>query len=366
MTKQAINTRFIAALASMGVACLANTAYAVSSAELYTAESYQYGRFEARIQYAAGDGVISSFFLWKDGSEVSGTFWNELDFEKLGADCYLETNAYYGKPAATHSEKATTTADLCGKFHTYTYEWTPEYIAWLIDGVEIRRVTGAAATAYAENATAGMQLRFNIWPGNASFGGNFSPDILPVYQYINWVQYSSYADGAFTLKWREDFNGTTAPAGWRKGNWESPKNLSTHNAGNIAFMNGYAVLALTADDALGAAGATPNDPDDPGTTPTTGGSTSTGTGTGTGVNTGGASNAGGASSTVPNSVPGTGIAGASSATSAPTTDSDGGCSITGVHGNRTSSELALLGIAVGVILRQCRQTKRTRAVKENA
>jgi endo-1,3-1,4-beta-glycanase ExoK len=362
MTKQAINTRFIAALASMGVACLANTAYAVSSAEFYTAESYQYGRFEARIQFAAGDGVISSFFLWKDGSEVSGTFWNELDFEKLGADCYLETNAYYGKPAAVHSEKSTTTADLCGKFHTYTYEWTPEYIAWLIDGVEIRRVTGAAATAYAENATAGMQLRFNIWPGNASFGGNFSPDILPVHQYINWVQYSSYADGAFTLKWREDFNATTAPSGWRKGNWESPKNLSTHNAANVTFMNGYAVLSLTADDALGSAGAAPNDPDDPGTTPTTGGSTSTGTS----INTGGASTAGGASSTLSAIAGSPGLAGASSSVPAQTTESDGGCSITGTHTKRTSGVLAWLGIAVGVILRQRHQTKRTRAVKENA
>ena len=33
-----------------------------------------------------------------------------------------------------------------------TVEWTPEYIAWFVDGEEIRRDTGEAATAYSENA----------------------------------------------------------------------------------------------------------------------------------------------------------------------------------------------------------------------
>jgi beta-glucanase (GH16 family) len=78
----------------------------------------------------------------------------------------------------------------------YTHEWTPDYIAWLVDGVEIRRDSGATALAFSQNATAGLQIRFNIWPEDASFGGNFSPWILPVHQYVNWVQYSSYANGA--------------------------------------------------------------------------------------------------------------------------------------------------------------------------
>ena len=64
---------------------VASPALAVSSAELYQTKAYVYGRFEARLRQAPGDGVISSFFLWKAGSELSGAYWNELDFEKLGA-----------------------------------------------------------------------------------------------------------------------------------------------------------------------------------------------------------------------------------------------------------------------------------------
>src|SRR5688572_5677743 len=91
-----------------------------ASAELLIAESYQYGRFEASIEFPDGSGVIGAFFLWKDGSEVEGTFWNELDFETLGLDCHLETNAYYGNPAQYHVEQAAG-APLCGAFHTFAY-----------------------------------------------------------------------------------------------------------------------------------------------------------------------------------------------------------------------------------------------------
>jgi len=246
----------LSSLCIVGVLLPARVARATKSAELYTSTAYPYGRFEARMRFAAGDGVVSAFFLWKDGSEQAGTFWNELDYEKIGANCQLQTNALYGNPSANHTQKPTTSADLCGGFHVYGYEWTADYIAWTLDGAEIRRETGDTAAAYAQNATA-LQIHFNVWPGDSSFGGNFSPNILPVFQYIDWVQYSSYKDGAFTLAWREDFDGTTAPSGWLTGNWGSPKNLSTHDPLNVNFVSGSAVLSLTADDATGPAGAMP-------------------------------------------------------------------------------------------------------------
>jgi endo-1,3-1,4-beta-glycanase ExoK len=240
---------------------LAAPASAVSSAELYTNQAYRYGRFEARIRFAAGDGVISSFFLWKSGSDLDGTFWNELDFEKLGADCHLQTNPLYGVPVADHSRREELSADLCGEYHTYAFEWTPSYISYLVDGVEVRRDTDEAAAAFEDNAPLGMQIHFNIWPGDATFGGNFDPAILPVDQAISWVQYSSFADGNFTLAWREDFAGGVLPSGWAVGNWPSPKNLSTHTASNVTFVDDFAVLSLTADNATGFTGQPAADPE---------------------------------------------------------------------------------------------------------
>lgn len=282
---------------------LPQLAQAVSSAELYTATPYSYGRVETRLRFAAADGVVSSFFLWKDGSEQAGMFWNELDFEKVGADCRLESNPIYGQPSANHTQHHTLALDLCGVFHTYAYEWTPEAIVWSLDGQEIRRETGATAKAFADNAgQAGMQIHFNLWPGDASFGGNFNPASLPVHQYVDWVQFSAYEGGEFKLEWREEFEGSTLPSGWLTGTWGSPKNRSTHASENVTFMDGYAVLSLTADDARGPAGAMPGEVSggggsNGGAASSTGGSTSnTSSGTSNGVPAGATAGSGAPSS----------------------------------------------------------------------
>ncbi len=235
------------------------SAAAVQSAELYRTQAYFYGRFEARVQFAPGDGVVSSFFLWKDGSS-STTSWNELDFEKVKAACQLQINIWSG--TGTQSPQTPSiTGDLCGGYHTYAFEWTPDYIAWFIDGAELRRETGSVVAEYTQNAAQGMAIHFNVWVGNASFGGVLDPSILPVNEYIDWVQYSSYANGTFQQEWREDFDGAGIPAGWAVGNWQSPYGLSTHNPLNVNVVNGVAVLSLTADGATGYSGVPPVDTD---------------------------------------------------------------------------------------------------------
>lgn len=330
---------------------LPRPAFATRSAELYTTSHYHYGRVEARVRFAAGDGVISSFFSWKDGSEIKGTFWNELDFEKLGADCHLETNPIYGNPSAIHPKRHTLAFDLCGGFHTYAYDWSAEAIVWYVDGVEIRRETGATAAAFATNAPEGMQIHFNVWPGDASFGGNFSPSILPVHQYVDWVQFSAHEGGQLVQKWREDFNGAAVPDGWQTGSWGSPKNLSTHDPLNVNFIDGYAVLSLTADNAVGPTGAMPGAGNETGGTSgnagagPAGGTSTAGTGS---TGTGGSPSSAGS----PTSAGAGGLIGAAPVAT--------GCSV----GKSTSSRglLALLGLAgLSTFLRRFKQPRATRS-----
>jgi endo-1,3-1,4-beta-glycanase ExoK len=352
---------------------LSTPAGAVSSSELYQTQTYTYGRFEARLRFAAGDGVVSSFFLWKPGSEVAGTFWNELDFEKLGADCHLQTNPLYGAPVADHSQIATVAGDLCGEYHTYEFEWTPTYIAYRVDGAEVRRDVGETADAFAANASGGMQIHFNVWPGDASFGGNFDAAILPVQQYISWVQYSSFADGEFTFEWREDFAGGTVPNGWSLGNWPSPKSLSTHQPANAGFIDGFAVLSLTADDATGFSGTPPVD--EPSALPGPGDSGSGGSGAGMpetstagSGGTGTAANApGGAGGDASNAAAGAigvipvgGTVAGSSAQPSPRAASDATCSHVAGSRLRSNSTGTLLGLALGfLVARQRRPGNRT-------
>ena len=351
---------------------------AVGSAELYSSKSYGYGRYEARLRYAPADGVVSAFFLWKDGSEKAGTFWNELDFEKVGPECNIQSNAIYGNPSANHNKKHTIQADLCGTFHTYTYEWTPDAVVWLVDGAEIRRDTGATPQAFAENASAGMQFHFNLWPGDSTFGGTLNPSSLPVHQYIDWVQFSTYQDNVFTLSWREDFTANTLPTGWLTGNWGSPKNLSTHAPENVNFIDGYAVLSLTADNALGPAGAMPGGSGGAnsgtagagGAASTSGGSTSASGGS---TSASGTTSVGGSSTSAagaPNSAAGSGVAiggGSPSAAGAPgsvngptptgtSSDGDSGCSF-GPAPARNAFWWALALPALALVRRNSRRTR---------
>lgn len=305
----------------------AGAAAAVSSAELYTSESYRYGRYEARLQFAPADGVVSSFFLWKDGSELEDEYWGELDTEKVGP-CAYSSNAIYGLPEKHATEKITTSADLCGEYHTYAFEWTPESIVWLLDGEEVRRLEGTVAEEFATNVVEGMQIRFNVWPGNANFGGNFSESSLPVHQFINWVAYHEYTPGAgddggdFTLAWREDFEEDRLPSGWFTGSWASPFSLSTHVSQNVNFVDGTAILSLTADDARGFSGTVPVDP---------GGSGASG-------GSGGTSGGSGA----------TGGAGGTSAAPDASKDDDSGCSVRSAPPDQGPKSALLLSLAAGL------------------
>ena len=247
----------VAAAAALILTLSPAPAAAVQSAELYRTQAILYGRFEARVQFAPAEGVVSSYFLWKDGSS-STTSWNELDYEKTHANCQMQTNIWSGMGSQTPMI-APTTADRCTAYHTYTFEWTPDYIAWFVDGTQLRRETGAVVAEYTQNASQGMAIHFNVWVGNTSFGGVLDPAMLPMNEYIDWVQYSSYTNGTFQQEWREDFDGAGVPAGWAVGNWQSPFNLSVHNPANVNFVNGVAVLSLTADDATGYSGTPPAD-----------------------------------------------------------------------------------------------------------
>jgi endo-1,3-1,4-beta-glycanase ExoK len=233
-------------------------ALAVSGAELYTSKSYTYGRYEARVRFGAGDGIVSSFFLWKPDSEMTDVYWNELDFEKITDDCAgHNTNIHWGLGSDKRdiSERTQTDDSLCDGYHVHGFEWTPDTIRFFLDGEEIREVSGDAVEGFKKNAQQGMQFRFNLWVGNATFGGSFDEKSLPVYEYIDWVSYSSYTPGEgdngsdFSLEWKEDFK--EMPSGWLFGTWDSPFGLSTHARDNVNICSGAAVLSLTEDDAEG-------------------------------------------------------------------------------------------------------------------
>ena len=89
----------------LGAVFQTQTALAYQGAEVFTEDTFGHGKFEVRMQFAPGSGVISTAFLWKPGSELADVYWVEADIEKAGADCtHYSSNAIYGYPNGANHE----------------------------------------------------------------------------------------------------------------------------------------------------------------------------------------------------------------------------------------------------------------------
>lgn len=241
-------------------------------AELYSKETFKYGRFEARMLMASGNGLVSSMFTYYDSSYLATKPWREIDIEVLGkAPDSLQSNiitrAANVKDKTMSEQHHAVSPATNSTYHTYAIEWTPDSVAWYVDGVQVRKTSDAQTADLRDQK---QSLRFNLWISSiTSWVGDFSPAILPVYQYINWVKYYAYTPGSgtdganFTLSWEDDFD-TFPSARWGAGNWTFDDNLVTFTEQNMvvkqdAAQENYLVLCLTTTAKPGFSGTVPAD-----------------------------------------------------------------------------------------------------------
>ncbi len=254
--------RFIYLLLSCVVIFSSGYASAKSykGAEIYSADAAKYGRYVMRMRMAEGSGLLSTFFTYKNGSEVSGAVWEEIDIEVLGKnDAYqMQSNIIVGAPRQTTEGLHTIGQSLADDYHTYTLEWTPDYVAWFIDGQEVRKINGSNFVSGLVNP---QSMRFNIWASTSeSWVGAFNPSVLPVYQFVNYMEYYAYNTNtkSFTLSWRDDFNSFDSNR-WSKADWTFDGNYVDFDPANVVIQNGTLVLALTTENAKGFSGTVPVD-----------------------------------------------------------------------------------------------------------
>ncbi|MEW5925526.1 MAG: family 16 glycosylhydrolase, partial [Candidatus Zixiibacteriota bacterium] len=228
-------------------------------AEYRTKESFIYGRFEARYKPPIGDGFLASFFTYHE--ITSSTAWNEIDFEILGRydhDVQVTSIGPGQKIRNSHQWVEFNTHD---DFHNYAFEWTPDYIAWFVDGIEVYRQTQSHVAQFKY----GQKIMMNIWPPSwAPWAGVLDDRMLPVFAYYDWVSYASYTPGAgncgtdnnFTLLWKDEFDS------WDQERWEKAThtwagNNSDFMPENAVFANGCLILCLTKPAPLGYVDLTP-------------------------------------------------------------------------------------------------------------
>jgi len=215
-------------------------------AEVYSKEQVQYGRFTISMKMVDGSGMLSTFFTMKGNSNDPGVLWEEIDIEVMGKEnaTIMGTNIITGGLNGSlnhHGQDIGTGLLLADEYHTYTLEWTPEYVAWFINGTEYRRETGGVIKDLLSPHT----YRFNAWIScSQPWAGSIDVSKLPQHQYIDWIEYYSYDLGVFNFEWRDDFD-TFDWQRWSKAQWTFECNEVIFVPQNANIVDGKLVLSIT-------------------------------------------------------------------------------------------------------------------------
>ena len=221
-------------------------------AELRSLDSVLYGKFEVCYRPSQGEGLVSSFFVYND--DFPNTDWVEVDIEGLGrypniVDMNVITNTSHLR---THFSTMNTHLD----FQVYGFEWTPDYVAWFINGEEVYRQIDDHIGDLIHPA----KIMMNIWnPVYDDWVGIWDDRVLPRFAFYDWVRYASYTPGNgdtgtsnnFTFQWQDDFNEFDGNRWEKSHNHTWGGNQSLFIEDNIVFENGHMILCLTDNENIG-------------------------------------------------------------------------------------------------------------------
>ncbi|WP_297417629.1 glycoside hydrolase family 16 protein [Clostridium sp.] len=152
-----------------------------ASAEYRTNDTCSYGRYYVNMKPAKNPGIVSSFFTYTGPTD--GTPWDEIDIEFLGKDTTKVQFNYFTNGVGNHEYIYNLGFDASTSYHTYAFNWQPNYIAWLVDGKEVYRATNNIPSHPGK-------IMMNLWPGTGvdSWLGAYD-GVTPINAYYDWVAY---------------------------------------------------------------------------------------------------------------------------------------------------------------------------------
>ena len=167
-----------------------------SSAKLTTndLQNFLFGRIEARVKIATGQGIWPAFWMLGESHETVG--WpgsGEIDiFEVLGHESNIIHSSAHWVNAdlkkGTSTENIDTAINLSEDYQIYRLDWTPDEMVFSINDMEVNRVT---IEADMKEFLRPYYLILNI-----AVGGNWpgSPDAttqFPQEMWVDWIRYYS-------------------------------------------------------------------------------------------------------------------------------------------------------------------------------
>lgn len=114
----------------------------LKSAEIRTKALFRYGYFETRMKLPSGSGIVAAAFTY---AHTDGKIRpNEIDIEILGRETRVLEATIHENGKSTH-QKIRMPFDSADDFHTFGFEWQPDFVAWYVDGKKMYEVRGGAA-----------------------------------------------------------------------------------------------------------------------------------------------------------------------------------------------------------------------------
>lgn len=127
-----------------------------SCAQYQTLDTYGHGVYRARLKAAAGNGVVTGFFVY---DESNGGDQDEIDVEILGKNTTQMQVNYFKDGVGGHESLIDLGFDASTGYHSYSFIWRETSIEWYVDGTLVHTETGDASTLPARHG----KIMMNVW-----------------------------------------------------------------------------------------------------------------------------------------------------------------------------------------------------------
>ncbi|KAJ1973826.1 transglycosylase [Dimargaris verticillata] len=179
-----------------GVVALLMNETCFSPTLIYNRANIHYGMAKVLLKPSKQLGAVTALVrgVWGKG---------EIDYEftPLSPDGHVQSVYYVGHNEPNgigglemHGDPTDNNSGLYDDFHEYGMEYTPEHIRWLINGVEVRKVTAGPDKPLPKDAYA---FNINVWNAGATFSawaGKTNWTEGPHVTYVKQVSFDSYCE----------------------------------------------------------------------------------------------------------------------------------------------------------------------------
>lgn len=174
-----------------------------------------FGKVDVEVEVAPGAGIVTSVVLQSDDRD-------EIDWEWIGSDAEQVQTNYFGKGDDSTFDRGgySPVANPQSTTHTYTIDWTKDYVHWIVDGNLVRELKYADAKGGSRFPQTPCQLKLGTWvAGNSKApegtvewaGGLADFSKGPFTAYYKKVTIQDYAGGVANAKqyvWADGSDGS--------------------------------------------------------------------------------------------------------------------------------------------------------------